>query len=191
MQLIDKNSFISVAMLAGGKAKRFEFDKQLLHLQKDSLFTSVLPTLNQHFDEVLVVTSKPKLYDDLNVKTIQDIFPQKGPLSGIHAALSFSKSKYVYIIACDMPNIDIDYINYMKQRLISIGADACVTQFADRIEPFHAFYSKNALKTIEEDLLADLCSIKHLLQKINTLYISEEEARQFTPDWSLFQNINF
>ncbi|MDR2598693.1 MAG: molybdenum cofactor guanylyltransferase [Oscillospiraceae bacterium] len=185
------SNFDTAVMLAGGKAKRFEFDKQLLHLQKDSQYANVLPTLNQNFDEVLVVTSKPKLYDDLNVKTIQDIFPQKGPLSGIHAALSFSKSEYAYIIACDMPNIDIDYINYMKQRLISTGADACVTRFADRIEPFHAFYSKNALKTIEEDLLADLCSIKHLLRKINTLYISEEEARQFTPDWSLFQNINF
>ena len=30
----------------------------------------------------------------------------------------------------------------------------------------------------------------HLLRKINTLYIPEAEARRFTPDRSLFSNLN-
>jgi molybdopterin-guanine dinucleotide biosynthesis protein A len=78
----------------------------------------------------------------------------------------------------------------MEQQLISTHADACVTKHGDNIEPFHAFYNKNALAAIEKDILADLCSVKYLLKKINTIYIPEEEARRFTPDWSLFRNIN-
>jgi molybdopterin-guanine dinucleotide biosynthesis protein A len=189
--LPDVCDFSSAAMLAGGKARRSGFDKQLVHVQRDGLFADVLPTLNRRFEEVIVVTGKPELYTKAAVRAIGDIIPGKGPLSGIHAALSVAKSEYVFILACDMPNIDLDYIDYMAQKLMSHNADACVTRFGDRIEPFHAFYNKRALTAIEDDILADLCSVKHLLRKINTLYISENEARKFTSDLSLFRNINF
>jgi molybdopterin-guanine dinucleotide biosynthesis protein A len=182
--------FSTAAMLAGGSTRRMGFDKQLLHTQKDSLFVDVLPILCRYFDDVLVVTGKPEVYCDMNIRAVDDIIPGKGPLSGIHAALNFAESEYVFVIACDMPNINITYIDYMKQKLVSSRADACVTCFGDMVEPFHAFYNKRALPVIEEDILADLCSVKYLLKKINTIYITEEEARRFTPDWSLFRNIN-
>ena len=166
------------------------FDKQLFHVQPDRLFKHLLPVLTLQFEDVMVVTDQPEIYSGLNVRPVSDIIPGLGPLSGIHAALREAKSEYVYIIACDMPKIDLKYIGYMIEKLKLSSADACVTEKTGWIEPFHAFYSKRALPEMEADLLAGKSSVYYLLRKINTLYIPESEARRFTPDWSLFCNLN-
>jgi len=184
------NIFASAALLAGGKSLRMGFDKQLFHVRKDRLFAHLLPTLATRFDDVMVVTDRPEIYRGMDVRPVSDIIPGFGPFSGIHAAIKEAKSEYVYVIACDMPEIDLEYIDYMTQRLAQYPADACVTKIAEWIEPFHAFYGKGALPAMEEDILAGRSSMFYLLQKINTLYIPEAEARRFTPDWSLFSNLN-
>ena len=184
------SAFAAVAMLAGGKSRRMGFDKQLLHVYKNRLFAQLLPTLRGRFEDVIVVTGQPEMYRDMGVRPISDVIPGLGPLSGIHAALKEAKSEYVYIIACDMPKIDLSYMDYMIKMLAQSTADACVTRKGDLVEPFHAFYGKRALPTIEAHLLAGKNSIYYLLQKIDTLYIPEVEARRFTPDWSLFCNLN-
>ena len=49
----------------------------------------------------------------MDLRPVRDSIPGYGPLSGIHAAVKESKSEYVYLLACDMPHIDPDYISYM------------------------------------------------------------------------------
>ena len=184
------SDFASVALLAGGKSRRMGFDKQLLFARKDRLFAQLLPTLSARFEDVLVVTGQPEIYRGMDVRPIKDIIPGFGPLSGIHAAVSAAKSEYVYLLACDMPEIDLNYIEHMVQKLAQSPADACVTRKGDWIEPFHAFYGKRALPVMESDLLAGKSCVYHMLQKIDVIYIPELEARQFTPDWTLFRNLN-
>jgi molybdopterin-guanine dinucleotide biosynthesis protein A len=186
------SNFTAAALLAGGKSRRMGFDKQLFHAMQDRLFAHLLPALTKRFNDVLVVTGYPELFRGLGVRTVRDIIPGLGPLSGIHAAVSEASSEYVYILACDMPKIDLDYIDYLIDRIKHsfVEPAACVTRYGDWIEPFHAFYGKNALPVIEEDLLAQKSSVYYFLQKVNTLYIPEPEARRFSPDWSLFHNLN-
>ena len=183
-------AFASAALLAGGKSRRMGFDKQLLHVLQDRLFARLLPMLSARFEDVMVVTGQPEIYRGMDVRPIKDIIPGFGPLSGIHAAVSAAKSEYVYLLACDMPEIDLNYIEHMVQKLAQSPADACVTRKGDWIEPFHAFYGKRALPVMEADLLAGKSCVYHMLQKIDVIYIPELEARQFAPDWTLFRNLN-
>jgi len=182
--------FKSAALLAGGKSTRMGFDKQLFHVIGERLFETFLPTLTKRFDDVMIITTQPEMYEGMGVRAITDIIPGFGPLSGIHAAINEAEYEYVYITACDMPEINLAYIDYMVGKLTETPADACITKKGDWIEPFHGFYSKQALPAITSDLLAGIGKIYHPLQKINTLYIPEMEARRFTPDWSLFNNLN-
>lgn len=183
------SDFTSAALLAGGKSRRMGFDKQMFHIHDYKLFDNVLRTLTERFEDVMVVTQCPEMYRGMNVRSISDIIPGFGPLSGIHAAIREAKSEYVYVIACDMPRINLNYIDYMVHNIKS-SPDACVTKKGSWIEPFHAFYGKQALPVIEADLYAGKASVYYMLQKINTLYIPEADARRFTPDWSLFCNLN-
>jgi len=187
---ITMSDFMSAALLAGGSSQRMGFDKQFFHIYKGRLFEHILPKLSSLFEDVMIVTGQPELYTNTNIRTVADEIPGFGPLSGIHAAVKKSISKYVYVLACDMPVINGCYIDYMIDLLNKHAADACVTRKGSRIEPFHAFYGKTGLPTFEADFHESKGCIYYILKRINTLYIPESEARNFTPDWSLFYNIN-
>jgi len=182
--------FNSAAILAGGKSSRMGFDKQLLNVSEKRLHQIIIPLLKKKFNEIIVVTNSPQLYCADDVICTTDIYKNLGPLAGIHAALKRCSSEYLYVIACDMPCINYDYIDYMKSQITIHSPGACVTAKKDWIEPFNAFYSDKFLKIMEEDLSDDKASIYHYLKKINTLIIDEKTALKYSPDWSMFLNMN-
>jgi molybdopterin-guanine dinucleotide biosynthesis protein A len=139
---------------------------------------------------VILVTQTPELYQDLSVHTVEDIIQGMGPLGGIHAGLLAAKSRYAFVIACDMPGMQKSYIDYMKENLAHSDFDACVTRFGDWIEPFHAFYSKAQIHDLETFLSTGRKSVHRFLEGQKTLYIPEPQARAFSPDWGMFYNLN-
>lgn len=182
--------FGTAVILAGGKSSRMGFDKQLLKINERRLMDSLIMKLNQEFDEIIIVTNRPECYKGLGDKIISDIIVGRGPLSGIHAGLTMASNEFSYFLACDMPNINFDYIRYMKNSIRCIDTSACITRFGSWIEPFNAFYSKKLKIEIEKHLFSGNRSINSLLEKVDVYYISEEEARRFSPNWDMFLNLN-
>lgn len=182
--------FGTAIILAGGKSSRMGFDKQFLKIDERKLMDSIIHKLEEEFDEIIIVTNKPEYYIGLSHKITQDIIEDKGPLAGIHAGLKESSSRYVFVLACDMPNINMDYVRYMKQSIEDKDVDGCVTNFMDWIEPFSSFYSKDIIDNIEKHLLSNKRSINSLLGSLNIHYIEEDKARDFSPNWDMFLNLN-
>lgn len=184
--------FGTAAILAGGKSTRMGFDKQLLKINEKRLIDNLVSKLSVEFEEIIVVTNNPQYYLDFNFKLVKDIIVGKGPLSGIHAGLKESNSQFVYFIACDMPNINLKYIRYMKYKIRDLDMDikACVTKFGVNIEPFNGFYSKDIILNIEDYLVQGKRSLNRLIKQLQTYYVEEEEARMFSPNWDMFLNLN-
>ncbi|MPW26685.1 NTP transferase domain-containing protein [Alkalibaculum sp. M08DMB] len=183
--------FGTAIILAGGKSSRMGFDKQQLNVDNNRLINHIIHKLSKEFDEIIVVTNTPAYYSGLPCITVEDEIVQKGPLSGIHIGLKKSSSEYAYVIACDMPNIKFDYIKFMKDRINETKSDACITMFGTEwIEPFNGFYSKSILSDIESYLLRDRKSVFHLLKQVNCYYIDEVKAREYSPNWEMFLNLN-
>jgi molybdopterin-guanine dinucleotide biosynthesis protein A len=169
--------FGTAAILAGGKSQRMGYDKQCI------LHERITAQLRRVFPDILVVTAHPELYR--GVRTAADEFSGCGPLAGIHAAVKHSKSEYVYITACDMPDFSEDYAAYLMARIRETLAPACATQLMEgKIQPFHAFYAKALLPALRRDLSAGLTSPGKLLALAGALFIPAEEA----PD--IFCNLN-
>ncbi|MFA5524309.1 MAG: molybdenum cofactor guanylyltransferase [Tissierellales bacterium] len=182
--------FGTAVILAGGKSARMGFDKQLLKINERRLMDSLISKLKHEFSEIIIVTNKPEYYQGLGDKITSDIIVGKGPLSGIHAGLSLASNEISYFIACDMPNINLDYIRYMKESIRNISTSACITRFGSWIEPFNAFYSIKLKGEIEKHLFNGNRSINSLLEKVEVCYINEEDARRFSPNWDMFLNLN-
>lgn len=180
----------TAAILAGGRSSRMGFDKQTLSFDKNRLMDGTIHTLKKAFSEILVVTNRFELYDPAQVTLLGDEIPGQGPLGGLHAALKKSTGGYIYLVACDMPVIPLDYIRYLKERMEEGDYDACVTRKGQWVEPFHGFYSKSLLPPIEKGLEEGRLSLAALLRQVDCLYIEEEEARRFSSDWSMFSNVN-
>ena len=182
--------FGSAVILAGGKSSRMGFDKQLLQVKNHHLLRHHGHTLAAIFDQIIVVTNTPDMYKGAPFTLVHDEFSGKGPLGGLHIGLKAALSQYVYLLACDMPFIHLDFILHMQKRLREAGADACVTRFGTHIEPFNAFYSREIIDEIEVYLRAGKTSLYKFLQSLNTFYVPEAEARGFSPDWAMFANLN-
>ncbi len=183
--------FGTAILLAGGKSSRMGFDKQQLKINNRLLTESIINRLYTVFEDIIVVTNNEEYYSNLPCRTVQDEIPGFGPLSGIHVGLKTAKHQYGYVMACDMPYINFDYIAYLKSRIEQVDCDACVTVFKQEwIEPFHGFYSKTLTGPIEEYLESGKRSVFGLLKNYNSIYIEEDIARQYTPNWELFLNIN-
>jgi molybdopterin-guanine dinucleotide biosynthesis protein A len=182
--------FGSAIILAGGLSSRMGFDKQFLEIGNTVLSRYLASVLYAEFDEVIIVTNRPECYNDPCPRIISDIIPGKGPLSGIHAGLSTASSDYVYCVACDMPNLSLEYVSYLKSRLRGGAYDVCVAQAGEWIEPFHAFYSRRIISNIEDCLKSERRSVFPLLRTLNTLFIGEDESEPFNRDGRLFANLN-
>lgn len=186
--------FCSAVILAGGKSIRMGFDKQLIKIDKERLITHIIEKLNNEFEDIVIVTNVAEYYTKFSCKIVSDEIKGRGPLSGIHIGLKKAVSEYVYFLACDMPNVNLDYIRFMKNRIKNKNVDACITRIGKWVEPFNAFYSKRIIKEIENNLLKKnedrQRSIFSLIENLNCFYIKEEEARKFSPNWDMFLNLN-
>jgi molybdopterin-guanine dinucleotide biosynthesis protein A len=181
--------FGSAAILAGGKSSRMGFDKKLLSVDGRCLIELLAEKLGKRFSDVFVVSNTP-LPDGVALECIPDSIVGCGPPGGFHAALCRARSHYVYITACDMPQIDLDYVDYMRGRLEENARAACLTRQGSFFEPFHAFYGKGMLPGLAANLLQGDSSVKRWLDAHDVDYVAEARANEFTPDWKLFQNLN-
>ncbi len=187
--------FTSAVILAGGQSTRMGFDKQLLQRGGLSIVEHQIKALAPCFSDIMVASPTPDLYAGHRVRVIQDIHTGIGPLGGIHAALSLARSEAVFVIACDMPYLEIPYVNYMMQRLkdksiIGAAYDACLTQRGRFLETMHAFYCRSALPRLEQELAQGNHSVQRFARNINSLIISEEQAKAILPGWQAFTNLN-
>jgi len=181
----------TAAILAGGQSKRMGFDKQVLMIGQEAIIQHQISILSKHFDQIMIISNNhlsDRFLTHEKVVVYEDVLKGYGPLGGIHSALKHAYDPYVFIVACDMPEIDEDYLLYMKSQLKDYHA--LVTCYGDWIEPFHAYYHKSLVDPIEKYLRKGYRNISSLLKKHHVNYISESIARVYSPDWSLFDNIN-
>lgn len=182
--------FATAAILAGGKSSRMGFDKQLLTDNNRRILEIVSDALKREFSDILIVTAKPELYDGMKVRVCSDEFQDMGPLAGIHAALANARSKYVYLIACDMPVVCLPYIRHMKQRIAETEAKVCVCRRNDRFEPFNGFYSRELLADATKRLQEGSGSLFRFISGAEPLVIPEETVKKYDREFRMFTNIN-
>ncbi|HJT70124.1 MAG TPA: molybdenum cofactor guanylyltransferase, partial [Terriglobales bacterium] len=92
---------IAAFVLSGGKSSRMGSDKALLELGGKSLIARAVELASKMSRDVAIVGDPQKLAGFGRV--ITDVFPDRGPLGGIHAALSQSSADLNLILAVDLP----------------------------------------------------------------------------------------
>ena len=189
--MTDRREPRSAVVLAGGRSSRMGFDKQRVELNGTWLMGVILEQLRTIFGEIVVVTTDPGLYhNEQAVVAVRDEIPGHGPLGGLHAGLKQIGCEYAYLIACDMPNIDAAFVEFLYSQVGDGRPDACVARYGDWYEPFHALYAARIVDRLEAFLSGGGRKIIPFLSEIDCRYLDEDVVRRFTPDWSLFANIN-
>lgn len=177
---------ITPVILAGGKSSRMGRNKSFVTLAGKSLIEIVLDTVLSVFPQPpVIITNSPGLYEHLGVTIASDIYKDKGPLAGIHAGLIYSSTAYSFVIGCDMPFLDADFIKFMVARLQN--EQVLIPRSGKWVEPLHALYAASCLPIIETKLNQDICKIQAFFPDVRVRYLDVNEYGQ---DINCFANIN-
>ncbi|QDY86444.1 molybdenum cofactor guanylyltransferase [Paenibacillus polymyxa] len=98
-------------IVAGGRSSRMGQDKALLQLGGVTVLERIAAVLGKVAGRVIVVTQDAQQYRGLGLETTTDLYPGLGPLSGIHAGLSASKTEWGIVVACDMPFVQPEILH--------------------------------------------------------------------------------
>ena len=182
---------VTSIILAGGKNLRLGRNKALEPINGTSIIERVIIRLKPLSNHMLIVTSAEKVaLPALNgVEVLSDIIPGYGPLGGIYTGLVDSDSQYNIVVACDMPFLNTELLRYMIK--ISADYDAVVPILDNGfVEPLHAIYSRNCIKSLKEQMNINELKVHVLLSKIRVRYIKSEESKKLDPQHLSYFNIN-
>ncbi len=151
-------------------------DKRFLKIGTENLIERQVKILKKHFHDVIISANDPDKLAYLGLPVIKDEQSGRGPLEGITSALKKSRTEFNFVVAVDIPTIDMKLVEKMRSHLDHVSAviPTCVD---GREEPLFAFYSKNCIpifrSAMEEGELAihralKRCPIYHFPMKDET-----------------------
>jgi molybdopterin-guanine dinucleotide biosynthesis protein A len=163
-------------------------EKALTDWRGMPLIAHVAAILRPIFPQICVVTSKTEVAAAAQLPAILDQFERRGPLGGIHAALSHFEAP-TFIVACDMPFLNRAFIEYLSRNFES---KALVPLSENGIEPLHAIYDGACLPAFETYLRgeAKTPSLRRVCDEVGARFVSEAVPRAFDPQLRCFSNWN-
>lgn len=181
-------STVAGVILAGGESRRMGQNKALLEINGERMIETAYRCMAGLFDEVLLVTNTPDIYDFIPCRKIADLYPGKGPLAGIHAALSSCAADRAFVTACDMPGLNPALIRELSG--MADAVDVIVPETPGGLEPLHAVYAKSGLPRMERMLRVGELSILTFIARAESRVVPLAAVATKDPDYASFRNIN-
>jgi molybdopterin-guanine dinucleotide biosynthesis protein A len=182
---IDVTAFI----LAGGKSTRMGTDKAFVELDGRTLLARALDLVRSVTPHVRIVGDSAKFSPF--APTVEDIFPNCGPLAGIHAALRSSQTDLNLILAVDVPFVSCALLQYViKRARNSASAVVTIAQAGGRWQPLCAVYRRRFADAAEQSLRAGHNKLDKLFDETSTRVIAEEELESAGFPARMFGNLN-
>jgi len=179
---------ISCAILAGGKSTRFGKDKATtLEINGKPLICTIWDIAKRVFKDVVIVSKFHNTISGIDTPIIKDSIPVHSPMAGIVSALLFTKTPYVFILACDMPNISEKALSAMIEEVS--GEDIIIPKIDLGYEPLHAIYNRSCISPM---LTLIERQVFHISALFPYLVVKELKERTyfFHKGHSIFMNIN-
>ena len=175
-------------ILAGGESRRMGSNKAVLEVDGERMIEAVYHRMADLFEEVMLVTNNPATYDFIPCRKVVDIFPDMGPMSGIHAALQACRTPRIFVAACDMPTMNPRLVRNLCAEPGSF--DSVVPETPDGLEPLHSVYAQSGFERMQKMLENDERSMLTFLKRASTRIIPRDTVARIDPGFSSFRNIN-
>lgn len=177
----------SLVILAGGRSRRMGRDKATLPAVDGTLIAHLARRLAPVVDETIVAggSVRPPIEGAV---VVVDHRPGLGPLSGMLAGLAVAKHRHVWVVGCDLPDVE----PALGGLLLALAADyeAVVPRPDQEPEGVCALYVRELAPRIAALLDAGERSVKSLLNRSAVRYVGLDELRAVDPELRSFRNIN-
>ncbi len=182
-------------ILAGGASSRMGRDKGLLEFGGVPLILLTARLLEPFVSEVTIVGSSRR-YAALGLSAIDDAYPQGpdrsgcGPLGGIATALAATLSTWNLIVACDMPYLSAEWIDWMLSRALRSRGGAVVPQTDRGMEPLAAVYRRECSAPVAVALAGGVRRVSDAIEECRVDIVYPREWRRIDQSELILRNMN-
>ena len=173
---------------AGGKSTRMGENKAFLEFQGQTLLARSLHTLSQVCGDVSIV-GHPKTFTGRG-RVIADIFPDCGPLGGIHAALIHSSAELNLMLAVDMPFVSPELLKFLLDAAAGTMATVTVPRTSRGLQPLCAVYRREFASIAEQAIKAGNYKIDAAFAGVDVRAMDEQELAAAGFSEKNFFNVN-
>lgn len=156
-------------ILAGGSATRMGQDKRFLRVGNEQLLDRQVRILKQHFNDIIISANDPEKLAYLNVPVVRDEHLGRGPLEGLTTVLGTSRTEFNFVVAVDIPTIDMRLVENMRSHLDHVSAVIPVSIDGSQ-EPLFGFYSQNCIPIFRSAMDEGEYAIHRALKKCPVYY---------------------
>jgi molybdopterin-guanine dinucleotide biosynthesis protein A len=164
-------------------------DKALLELEGVALVVRTARLVESAARRCAIVGDTVRL-EGLELEVIEDDLPGAGPLGGLATALSASEAEWNLVVACDLPYLTREWLEFLIGRAVRSEADAVLPMNERGAEPLCAVYHKRAEAAIRAALDRGVRKVTDGLAEVRIEFIEPREWKGFDSEGLLFKNMN-
>ena len=175
----------SLLLLAGGKSSRMGTNKAELLYEGKSFLENIIEKAKCLGLKNIYISGYQWNYEDVQV--VYDIYPEIGPLGGLHAVLTNAQTSYCLVLPVDIPQIPVTFLDELikihEQGTIDIEMPLLVER-EGFLEPLIGIYPVIMKNFIEERIAAGNFSVFRMIKEWGYVSVQTE-----IPEWQI-ANIN-
>ena len=145
---MERSNRYSLLLLAGGKSARMGTSKAELLYEGKTFLQHMLDKARALGIRQCYISGYTSQQDD--VQTVWDIYPDRGPLSGIHATMRTIRTPYCLVLPVDAPKLPPDILEALLQKHEQCSHNkVLIWEHGIRQEPLIAVYPTAMAEAIE------------------------------------------
>jgi molybdopterin-guanine dinucleotide biosynthesis protein A len=195
--VVKRHRQVAGFILAGGTSSRMGRDKGLLDFGGLPLLRRTARLLEPLVAKVTVVGT-PHRYAALGLHVLADEAPAdggpeikgRGPLAGIAAALAATRSPWNLIVACDLPYLSAEWLDWLLSRALRSTAEVVVPRTERGMEPLAAVYRRECAGAIGAALAQGVRKVSDAIGELHLDFVYPREWRPIDPSELILKNMN-
>jgi molybdopterin-guanine dinucleotide biosynthesis protein A len=188
---------VSAFILCGGTSSRMGEPKGLLKFGNQPLILRIASLLEPLVCGVTAVGS-PALYghlglhviDDAKIGAPDDSGKPAGPLCGIASALISTQMEWNLILACDLPYLSAEWLDWLLGRAMKSSRQILMPQTAGGVEPLAALYRRECAGPILAALHRGVLKVSDALEQFQIEFVTERDWGHVDPAGRVLYNMN-
>ena len=186
-------------ILAGGESQRMGQDKRFLPINGKPLIVWTVEQLRSLVEEIILVTLEPELLYRMcpqlvatpDVRVVADRYPGLGVLAGLQAGLAEAQGDWAFVVAGDMPMLNIALLYAMATLTRMERVDIIVPRWHGELETLHALYRPAfCASAAEAVLLQGRRRIISFYSTVRVRVVDEDDVARVDPEVNSFFNVN-
>jgi|UPI00041C27BD molybdopterin-guanine dinucleotide biosynthesis protein A len=162
-------------------------DKATLRITDKALIQQVYDKAKLVFRDIVIVSNHHEGFCGIEVPIIRDVIPVRSSMVGIVSALMAARSPYVFVLACDMPFVSREAMEYLLAQVN--GEDIIVPTTKYGYEPLHAIYNRSCIPFMLTHIERRRLKVRDLFPYLSVNEVEDHSAFMYK-GMPVFTNIN-